>query len=109
MLMNISSADARANIEHAERRIRQLQHTIRLAEYRLWAAEKELIQRRAELVRAAAAEASNALPVGTRVAHYRWQDITGTVVESDGTGIAVQQDGQTAPSFGFGIDEWVVI
>jgi hypothetical protein len=59
-----------------------------------------------ELARARAAGDRNTWPVGTRVRHYLWSSITGTVVESDGTGVSVHQDRVFQTRHGYAKHEW---
>lgn len=59
------------------------------------------------LLRANAAAESNTYPVGTRVRHRRWAELHGTVMPSDGTGVAVQQDATGETAYGYSAEEWV--
>lgn len=58
--------------------------------------------------RAETAEDSYAYEVGTRVHHWHFEDVKGVVVPTDGTGVAVKQDGVEEATYGFSAREWVV-
>lgn len=100
---------AESALASAEARAEELRRQIRAAEIDLHEAERTIDIRRIELQRARAAADSDAIPVGTRVRHHHWADVHGTVVESDGTGIAVLQDGQSKASTGFAAREWIAL
>lgn len=86
---------ARDEAKRLNERIENLEFEARLAETEVLAAE--------------AFDASDSLPVGTRVRHRSFADTFATVTPSDGTGIAVLQDGAAAIAYGFGPGEWLPI
>jgi chromosome segregation ATPase len=98
---------ATLQLEKLERKLADARTAIRAAQELEHEAEQAIHRAQQELREAEAARDSNFYPVGTRVRHHHWGDIEGTVVESDGTGVAVQQDGATGPSYGFTSREWV--
>lgn len=98
---------ARLQVEKLQRKLEQAEEARRAAEREIDATEAALAEARQELLKAEAARDSNFYPVGTRVRHHLWGHLTGTVVESDGTGVAIRQDGQTDASYGFTSREWV--
>lgn len=94
-----------------EARIEKARATIKAQEDLLWEAGVDLRTTEREIARVEAIQDADAYPVGTRVRHTFWSDITGTVVESDGTGISVRQDLGTSGTVthGFTKREWEVI
>jgi predicted RNase H-like nuclease (RuvC/YqgF family) len=68
--------------------------------------EREVNRLSNEILKAEALADKDAYPVGTRVRHYRFTDIVGTVVESDGAGLSVLDDGSTSPRHGYAKREW---
>lgn len=76
------------------------------AEAALHGAEREERGAHTALLTARATVSSGHYASGTRVQHHGFPEIKGTVVESDGTGIGVLQDGQDEPRYGFSSEEW---
>lgn len=99
--------DAQARYESAVTGITNARKAIRDAEMALYEAEAEERKAHLALVIARAAASSDHYATGTRVRHSGFPEIKGTVVKSDGTGVAVLQDGQEEVRYGFGASEWV--
>jgi chromosome segregation ATPase len=72
-------------------------------------AEQELATLDLEILKAQAVADRDAHAVGTLVHHRTYANITGVVVESDGTGVSVKQDGFNNIVHGFTADEWVAL
>lgn len=97
------------NITMRRQIIDQQRAELKAAEAALEGSVEHLANLERALLKAAAVEASGSLPVGTRVVHSMSAEHTGTVVESDGTGIAVAQDKTGTVTYGYGPGEWVVV
>jgi len=99
---------AQERFDLVEEEILSFERMIRYAERNLTKLRAEAQKLYAEMLAERAAKDSNAYAPGTRVHHHLWSDIKATVVESDGSGVVVIQDGNTVGKGGFRADEWVV-
>lgn len=104
----LTVADAAARATAAAEELTAARQALRAAEERVEVAAIAAEHHRVELLRAEAATASDSLPVGARVRHRDFPAMVGTVMESDGTGLAVSgPSGDT--SYGYGPGEWVAL
>lgn len=102
-------AGAEARFESARLGLEAARTAIRAAEQRFRDAETELTDAERALAAAKVDAATGILPVGTRVRHYGFTDLLGTVAPSTRAGLAVVADGQTEPVQGYQAHEWVPV
>lgn len=104
-----TESQAIANRTRILAELAQAEADMRALEERITKLEDEAYEADRAVDAARAAAASDTFEPGTRVHHRTFTDALGTVVESDGRGIAVRQDGSTVADYGFGPGEWVAV
>lgn len=95
-------ANAKAELSAADEALRAAQRRVLDAQDGVVVAERTLAQARVD-------ESTGALPVGTRVRHYGFTDILGTVVEPERAGLSVLADGSDAAVHGYERREWIPV
>jgi len=108
-LIRRGSETLRHNIAMRKQVMEAKRATIRKLEEELFHDGMHLATLENCLLAARAIEASRLFPVGAKVRHHAFEDMTGEIAESDGTGIAVRQDATGDVVYGFGPEEWVLM